>query len=145
MQLDLAALVEELRALRKDLRSTNTLVCAAGGAQRASTVPAVNLCCPLLQVVLAVLLLNVLLSTVYYYAAFKRPYVRLTAIRQPVFDPRTQLPQRPLNALVGTGAATLALTLALHFLAARFDVHSWQEGLTMAAALLVIDSALNAR
>ncbi|KAL4430690.1 hypothetical protein ABPG75_005946 [Micractinium tetrahymenae] len=68
----------------------------------------------------------------------------VNAMRGPVFD-STQLPSRPLRALLGNTAASLVLTAALNYLAIRFQVDTWQEGLRMAAALVLIDSCINAR
>lgn len=86
------------------------------------------------------------MSTLFYWVTFKDRYLHLSneARRRPVVD-STQPPARPLPALLGTAAACLALTLALNVLAARFRVHTLEEGLRMAALLLVIDTALNAR
>ena len=41
--------------------------------------------------------------------------------------------------------ACLSLTLALNVLAERFGVTTYEEGLRMAGALLLIDACLNAR
>lgn len=56
-----------------------------------------------------------------------------------------QLPTRPLRSLAGTALAALMLTVAANFLAVRFEVDTWQEGLQMAVSLLLIDTCLNAR
>ena len=57
----------------------------------------------------------------------------------------TQLPRHPLRALFGTFMASLLLTTTLNTLAVRFQIDSWEEGLQMAALLLVLDACLNAR
>ena len=57
----------------------------------------------------------------------------------------SELLLHPLRSLVGTAAAAAVLTTALNLLALRFGVNSWQDGLCMAGALLLIDICLNAR
>lgn len=56
-----------------------------------------------------------------------------------------QLPNHPLRSLLGTAAASLVLALAIQLLAVRFAIDTWGEALEMAAALLLIDTCLNAR
>jgi hypothetical protein len=54
-------------------------------------------------------------------------------------------PGRPLRSLLCTLAACLALTAVINWLLLRFQLHNWQEGARLAAALLLIDVCLNAR
>lgn len=58
---------------------------------------------------------------------------------------RNHLPRRPLWSLAGSSTAALALTTSIYALVMHFGIDSWRQGLHMAAVLLVIDSALNAR
>lgn len=58
---------------------------------------------------------------------------------------RNQLPAHPLRSLVGTSGAAVVFTAAIYCLTQRLQITTWQEGLHMAAVLLVIDTALNAR
>ncbi|PSC75928.1 sodium p-type atpase [Micractinium conductrix] len=99
-----------------------------------------------IKVVLAVTIINVCIGTIYYFSALKPKYMRLMqASRQRAAFTSSELPLHPLRSLVGTAAAAAVLTTALNLLALRFGVNSWQDGLCMAGALLLIDICLNAR
>ena len=58
---------------------------------------------------------------------------------------RPQPPKEPLVAVLVSLLATLALLVMLSYLAVRFDVNTWQEGMAIAAALWVVDAAVNIR
>ncbi|KAI3433764.1 hypothetical protein D9Q98_003571 [Chlorella vulgaris] len=95
-------------------------------------------------VAVATVALQMTLSTVWYHVTFKRTYIRVITTRTPVFD-SMGTPGRPLRSLLCTLAACLALTAVINWLLLRFQLHNWQEGARLGAALLLIDVCLNAR
>ncbi|PRW58432.1 hypothetical protein C2E21_2823 [Chlorella sorokiniana] len=96
------------------------------------------------QVLAAVVLMQMTASSFYYFHAFKPAYMRLVNVRQAVYT-SNQLPTHPLRSLLGTAGASMVLALVIQLLAVRFGVNTFAGGLQMAAALLIIDTCLNAR